>query len=274
MSVSTTRLPFEQPAPDSPQERKRREEKVRALLGQAEDEAISRGYDTGLVTRLYGFVRPYRWKVLAAMIWMAATTMLAVSGPWIIGKAVDEGLRTGNMEALRYLDAYLRRNRHRRMVLQPPAHYDHGLCRHTCRRRLAQPALPPPACAVAQLPQQRERGPPDEPPDRRRRCAPGLRHLDDHRHRARHLLLGWRRHRYAPAQLGAGAGHLRHAAADDHPHQLLAQPRARGLPRHPLAPVADQRLSQRVDSGHPRHPKLPPRTPQHRPLRRHQPLLL
>ena len=43
MSVSTTPLPFEQPAPDSPQERKRREEKVRALLGQAEDEAISRG---------------------------------------------------------------------------------------------------------------------------------------------------------------------------------------------------------------------------------------
>ena len=101
MSVSTTPLPFEQPAPDSPQERKRREEKVRALLGQAEDETISRGYDTRLVTRLYGFVQPYRWKVLAAMIWMAATTMLAVSGPWIIGKAVDQGLRTGNMQALR-----------------------------------------------------------------------------------------------------------------------------------------------------------------------------
>ncbi len=101
MSVSTTPLPFEQPAPDSPQERKRREEKVRALLGQAEDEAISRGYDTRLVTRLYGFVQPYRWKVLAAMIWMAANTLLAVSGPWIIGKAVDDGLRTGNMQALR-----------------------------------------------------------------------------------------------------------------------------------------------------------------------------
>jgi ATP-binding cassette, subfamily B, multidrug efflux pump len=101
MSVSTTPLPFEQPAPDSPQERKRREDKIRALLGQAEDEAISRGYDTRLVTRLYGFVQPYRWKVLAAMIWMAATTLLAVSGPWIIGKAVDDGLRTGNMQALR-----------------------------------------------------------------------------------------------------------------------------------------------------------------------------
>ena len=95
MSVSTTPLPFEQPAPDSPQERKRREDKVRALLGQAEDEAISRGYDTRLVTRLYGFVQPYRWKVLAAMIWMAVTTLLAVSGPWIIGKAVDEYLYEG-----------------------------------------------------------------------------------------------------------------------------------------------------------------------------------
>ncbi len=101
MSVSTTPMRYEQPAPDGPQERQRREEKVRTLLGQAEDEAIGRGYDTRLVSRLYGFVHPYRWKVLAAMIWMAATTMLAVAGPWIIGRAVDDGLRTGDMAALR-----------------------------------------------------------------------------------------------------------------------------------------------------------------------------
>jgi ATP-binding cassette subfamily B protein/subfamily B ATP-binding cassette protein MsbA len=88
-------------APDSPEERQRREEKVRKLLGQAEDEVISRGYDSRLLGRLYGFVQPYRWRVLAAVLWMAATTFLAVSGPWIIGKAVDDGLRTGDMAALR-----------------------------------------------------------------------------------------------------------------------------------------------------------------------------
>jgi ATP-binding cassette subfamily B multidrug efflux pump len=101
MSAPTTSMTYGQPAPDSPQERQRREAKVRALLGQAEDEAISRGYDARLMRRLYEFVRPYRWRVLGAMIWMAVTTMMTVSGPLIIGKAVDEGLRAGNMEALR-----------------------------------------------------------------------------------------------------------------------------------------------------------------------------
>ncbi len=89
------------PAADSPQEQQRREEKVKALLGQAEDEAIARGYDSRLVNQLFGFLSPYRRKVVAAVAWMIATTLLSVSGPWIIGKAVDDGLRAGNLEALR-----------------------------------------------------------------------------------------------------------------------------------------------------------------------------
>jgi ATP-binding cassette subfamily B protein/subfamily B ATP-binding cassette protein MsbA len=101
MSAQSPSAIYRQETPDSPQERQRREEKVRTLLGQADDEAIGRGYDARLVRRLYGFVQPYRWRVLTAMIWMAITTILAVSGPWIIGRAVDEGLRTGNLEALR-----------------------------------------------------------------------------------------------------------------------------------------------------------------------------
>ena len=52
MSAPTTSMTYGQPAPDSPQERERREEKIRALLGQADDEAIGRGYDTRLVRRL------------------------------------------------------------------------------------------------------------------------------------------------------------------------------------------------------------------------------
>ncbi len=157
-----------QPAPDSPQERQRREDKVKTLLGQADDEAIGRGYDQKLVQRLLEFIRPYRLRVLAAVLWMVATTLLAVSGPWIIGQAVDEGLRTAATWAALRTWTLLFAAAVGGMVLQPPAHHDHGLCRHARRHRHAQPALSPPAQPVAQLPQQRQRGPPDEPADRRR----------------------------------------------------------------------------------------------------------
>ena len=274
MSVSTTPLPFEQPAPDSPQERKRREEKVHALLGQADDEAISRGYDTRLATRLYGFVQPYRWKVLAATIWMAATTMLAVSGPWIIGKAVDEGLRTGNMQALRTWT-----------LLFGAAATAEWFCN---RQRIMIMAFVGTRVVA----------------DVRRRLFRHLHALSLNFHnnvsvgRLMSRLIGdvgvlqdfvtWTitgTVRAVFILVGVGIAMLllnwvlalvafADAAADDHAHHLLAPPRARGLPCHALAPVADQRLSQRVDPGHPRHPELPPRAPQHRPFRRPQPLLL
>ncbi len=99
--MTSPSLPINQAAPDSPQERQRREEKIKTLLGQAEDEAIGRGYDSRLMSRLLSFIRPYRWRVLAAVLWMIATTLLAVSGPWIIGQAVDQGLRAGDLGALR-----------------------------------------------------------------------------------------------------------------------------------------------------------------------------
>ena len=99
--MTSQTMPIERPAPDSPEERKRREEKIKALLGQAEDEAIGRSYDNRLVSRVLEFLRPYRLRVVAAVLWMVATTMLTVSGPWIIGQAVDRGLRTGDLDALR-----------------------------------------------------------------------------------------------------------------------------------------------------------------------------
>ena len=48
--MSSPTIPMGQAAPDSPQERQRREEKVKALLGQAEDEAIGRGFARREVT--------------------------------------------------------------------------------------------------------------------------------------------------------------------------------------------------------------------------------
>lgn len=99
--MTTTSFPVKRVRPDSPEERARREAKIKELLGDAEDEVLGRGYDSRLVGRLMGFVRPYRLRLVAAVIWMVATTLLAVASPWIIGQAIDQGLTAGSMADLR-----------------------------------------------------------------------------------------------------------------------------------------------------------------------------
>lgn len=85
---------------DSPEERQRREAKIQALLGDADDEALGRAYDARLTRRLSGYLRPYRLSIVFAVLWMIVMTMLSVAGPWIIGHTIDTGIRTGNLAAL------------------------------------------------------------------------------------------------------------------------------------------------------------------------------
>jgi len=99
--MTSSTLTAARPAPESPQERARREAKIATLLGDADDELMGRAYDSRLAERLLGFVRPYRVRIFLAVISMIITTVLAVSGPWIIGQAIDQGLRAGNVAALR-----------------------------------------------------------------------------------------------------------------------------------------------------------------------------
>ena len=81
-------------------ERRRREAKIKVLLGDTDDEVIGRAYDARLLRRLFGFVQPYRRQLILAIVWMIATTVMSVSGPWVIGRAVDQ-ITAGNLEGLR-----------------------------------------------------------------------------------------------------------------------------------------------------------------------------
>ncbi|MEX1018145.1 MAG: ABC transporter ATP-binding protein [Litorilinea sp.] len=73
-------------------ERIAREEKVRELLSNEEDDLLGKAYDAGLVGRLVQYLRPYLGKTIWAMILMAVSSVMSVAIPWLIGRAIDQGI--------------------------------------------------------------------------------------------------------------------------------------------------------------------------------------
>lgn len=89
----------------SPQRRFRRddalsEELIQDLLPD-EDDKLGQAYDSRLVGRLLEFLKPYRVKLYLAIFLMVTSSLLLILQPVIIGRAVDEGIRTGSLEATR-----------------------------------------------------------------------------------------------------------------------------------------------------------------------------
>ena len=65
-----------------------------------EDTVLGKAYDGKIVRRLYGYLRPYRLRVLAALAFMLLAMTASVSGPFLIKLALDEGVANGNRAAL------------------------------------------------------------------------------------------------------------------------------------------------------------------------------
>jgi ATP-binding cassette subfamily B protein/subfamily B ATP-binding cassette protein MsbA len=84
------------------EERRIREEKVRDLLPEEEEDTIGKVYDAGLLKRLLTYLRPYQGRTIWAVVLMAVSSLLNVSGPWLIGRAIDDGIRTGSLAQLRW----------------------------------------------------------------------------------------------------------------------------------------------------------------------------
>src|SRR5262245_37898235 len=86
------------------QERIRREEKIKDLLPNEEDEdaALGKVYDSRLIKRLFGYMTPYKSQLIMAIVLMTVTALLSVSWPWLIGLAIDKGIRTGSLASLRF----------------------------------------------------------------------------------------------------------------------------------------------------------------------------
>ncbi len=65
-----------------------------------EDTVIGKAYDARLVRRLARYLMPYRWRILAAILWMFLAMSAYVVGPSLIKVALDEGIAAGNVLVL------------------------------------------------------------------------------------------------------------------------------------------------------------------------------
>ncbi len=82
------------------QERELREEKIRELLSDREDPELGKAYDARLVRRLAAHIRPYWRQMAVAVVLMGISSLLNVAAPWIIGRAIDDGIRVGSARTL------------------------------------------------------------------------------------------------------------------------------------------------------------------------------
>jgi len=76
------------------------EAQIEDLLPE-EDDQIGKAYDGRLVRRLSVYLRPYTGRLILAITLMIISSLLAVSQPLIIGKAIDDGIRTGSISTMR-----------------------------------------------------------------------------------------------------------------------------------------------------------------------------
>jgi len=61
-----------------------------------EEEYRYREYDAEIAGRLFSYLKPYAWWVVAAAAVMASTALINLSRPWIISQIIDVGIAEGN----------------------------------------------------------------------------------------------------------------------------------------------------------------------------------
>ncbi len=67
------------------------------------EEQYDKSYDPRVARRLFAFARPYAWKLFIAMLLMMGASAAAVSGPYFVKLAIDNGLTARNWDALRWI---------------------------------------------------------------------------------------------------------------------------------------------------------------------------
>ena len=83
------------------QERLRRERKIQDLLPD-EEEAQEKTYDGRLVKRLMVYVAVYKREFVISLLLIIVTSVMSVATPWMIQRAIDDGIRAGNVGTLRF----------------------------------------------------------------------------------------------------------------------------------------------------------------------------
>src|SRR5215813_10600389 len=70
-----------------------------------EEEVLGKAYDSRLMKRLLGYLRPYRWQVVIALASIILKAGADVVGPYLTKTAIDKYLSSGNHRS--FLDPFL-----------------------------------------------------------------------------------------------------------------------------------------------------------------------
>jgi ATP-binding cassette subfamily B protein/subfamily B ATP-binding cassette protein MsbA len=77
-----------------------REARIKDLLPDEDADSLGKIYDSRLLKRLLDYVLVYKGKLIASVIFMSLASIFSVAGPWIVGKAIDEGIRAQSLSVL------------------------------------------------------------------------------------------------------------------------------------------------------------------------------
>src|SRR5271169_6454921 len=70
-----------------------------------EEEALGKAYDSRLMKRLLEYMRPYKWRVIFALVLVAVVTPLELAPPALFGKAIDKYLVPGASHSIGLAEA-------------------------------------------------------------------------------------------------------------------------------------------------------------------------
>src|ERR1700704_46577 len=72
-----------------------------------EEEVLGKAYDSRLMRRLLGYLRPYRWQVVIALVSIVLKAGADVLGPFLTKTAIDKYLSSASARNHTFLDAFL-----------------------------------------------------------------------------------------------------------------------------------------------------------------------
>src|SRR5215471_9997434 len=72
-----------------------------------EEEVLGKAYDSRLMKRLLGYLRPYKWTVVVALIAIILKAAADVVGPYLTKVAIDKYLTAAPDKSHSFLDSFL-----------------------------------------------------------------------------------------------------------------------------------------------------------------------
>ena len=75
------------------------------MVSAHDEDVVGKAYDSRLMRRLLGYLRPYRWQVLLALVAILVHSVLQLAPPYLTKLAIDKYIATGDLSGLNVIAA-------------------------------------------------------------------------------------------------------------------------------------------------------------------------